>query len=62
MTTAKQTAEAMLRAMPDDASFEEIQDRLYLLGRIEAGLADAEAGRTHGHDAIKAQLAAWRAR
>lgn len=45
--TPKQEAAAMIAALPDDASIEEIFYRLYVLEHIRAGVADLEAGRTH---------------
>jgi len=60
MQSAKKEAEAMIHALPDDATFEDMQYRLYVLEKIHLGLADADAGRTLSHDAVKTQLARWR--
>ena len=41
---------AMIAALPDDASMEEIVYRLHVIQRIREGLEDIEAGRTVSHD------------
>lgn len=60
MQTAKHDAVAMIRALPDDASLEEIQYRLYVLEKVRAGLADIDAGREVSHEEAVARLAKWR--
>jgi predicted transcriptional regulator len=57
--TPKQDAAAMIAAMPDDASIEEIFYRLYVLEHIRAGAADIEAGRTVPHEEVVADLRKW---
>ena len=47
MQTAKQEALAAINALPDEATFEEIQYRLYVLEHVRAGLAELDAGRGH---------------
>jgi predicted transcriptional regulator len=59
MQSAKQDAVAMINALPDDVSIEEIHYRLYVLERIRAGLADVEAGRVVSHEEVEADLAKW---
>lgn len=59
MQTAKQQAAALINALPDDVSMEEIHYRLYVLERIRAGLADIEAGRVVPHEEVEADLAKW---
>lgn len=58
--TAKQEALSAISALPDDASFEEIVDRLHVLQRIREGLEDVEAGRTVSHEEAVDRLAKWR--
>lgn len=57
--TAKQEAQKILDALPDDASLEQIQYHLYVVQRIEAGLRDAEAGRILTQDEVERRMAAW---
>ena len=44
MVTKAQMIEA-IQALPDDATVEDAMDRLYVLAKIEVGLAQADAGR-----------------
>lgn len=60
MQTAKQDAAALINALPDDVSMEDIQYRLYVLEKIRAGLADIDAGRDVSHEEAVARLAKWR--
>lgn len=59
MPTAKQDAAALINALPDDVSMEDIQYRLYVLEKIRAGLAEAEAGQGIPHEEVKAGLSIW---
>ncbi len=59
MSTAKEDVRHLLEEMPDDASYEEIQYRIYVRQKIEAALTDVEAGRTVSHDEAKKRLARW---
>lgn len=40
----------------ENASVEDAMERLVFLAKIERGLADAEAGRTLSHEAVKKRL------
>lgn len=44
MQTAKQSLEEMLRTLPDDASFADVQDRLHLMAKLQERLASVDAG------------------
>jgi hypothetical protein len=59
MQTAKQATESMIRTLPDDADFEDIQYRLYVLGKIHAGLASLDAEGGIPHDAVRKRMAPW---
>ena len=59
MQTAKQSAETMIRALPEDASFEEIQYRLYVLEKIAAGVTSLESDGGVLHDEVKKRMAKW---
>ena len=45
-TVTKQHMIDALRELPEDATVEDAMERLYVLSKIERGLADADAGRT----------------
>ena len=59
MQISRQEAVAMIAALPDDVSIEEIQYRLYVLEHIRAGLAELEAGEGIPHDEVRAEFAKW---
>jgi predicted transcriptional regulator len=48
-----------VRDLPDDASLEDVMERLLFLAKIEKGLQQADAGRTIPHDKIKKKMAKW---
>jgi len=56
MQTAKQAATQIINQMSDQASWDDIMYELYVKEKIEAGLADIEAGRTIPHEQVKAEL------
>ena len=57
--TAKQEAQRILDALPDDASPEQIQYHLYVVQKIEAGLRDAEEGRLLTQEEVERRIAKW---
>jgi predicted transcriptional regulator len=61
MPTPKQDAADLIAALPEDATLEDIQYRLYVLEKIRAGDAELEAGRGIDHADARAQMAKWRA-
>lgn len=58
MRTAKDAARQVIDQLSDQAGWDEIMYELYVKQKLEAGLADIEAGRTVSHDQVKAQLLA----
>lgn len=59
MPTPKQSAEAMIRSLPEDATFEDIRYKLLVLERIDEGLSELDAGRGIPHEDVKRDLARW---
>ena len=49
----KDAAMAIVRDLPEDATWEDVQYSLYVREKIERGLADIEAGRVVSHEDIK---------
>jgi hypothetical protein len=47
--TAKERALEVLRELPDDARIEDAIEQLYLLHKIELGIAQADAGQKIPH-------------
>ena len=56
MATAKEQVQRILELLPDDASLEDIQYHIYILQKIDQGLADGEAGRVISHDEAMGRL------
>lgn len=59
MQTAKQDVEELLRHLPDDSSYEDIQYHLYVLEKIKRGRADIAQGRSYNHAEAKERLGRW---
>ena len=62
MSSPKASAEAMIRDLPEDATYDDIQYHLYVQQVIEDRLAAVDRGEVVSHDHVKAQLAKWRLR
>ncbi len=58
--SAKAQTLRAIQALPDDCSYEDMIYTLYVLESIEAGLAEAEAGKTIPHEQVVKELAEWR--
>lgn len=59
MQTAKQEVEQLLKNLPDDSSYEDIQYHLYVLEKIKRGQASMAQGRGIGHEAARERLSKW---
>jgi predicted transcriptional regulator len=46
----------LLERLPDDCTIEDVQYHLYVLDKIDRGLADVEAGRTISHEEVARRL------
>jgi predicted transcriptional regulator len=49
----------VIQELPDDASIDQIADRVEFLSAIQKGINDIDRGDTVPHEEIKKQLAAW---
>jgi hypothetical protein len=52
MQPVKATVRALLEKLPDDCSLEDVLYHLYVIQKVEAGLADAEAGKLIPHEEV----------
>lgn len=59
MPTAKQEVQELLRELPDDATLEDIQYRIYVKQKIAQGLADVRAGRVISQEEVEKRFARW---
>jgi predicted transcriptional regulator len=48
-----------IQDLPDDASIDQIADRVDFMAAIQKGMADIDRGDTVPHEEVKQQLAAW---
>jgi len=51
----KRVAEAV-RDLPDDATVEDVMERLYFLAKIEEGIRQADAGQTVSHEEARRRV------
>ena len=56
MPATKQKVRDLLERLPDDCSLDDVVYHLYVMQKVEAGLADVEAGRLIPHDVVAAEL------
>jgi len=54
--TSKQKASVVINSLGDDVSLDDVIDRLYLLRKIELGIAQADSGDVMEHDEFMAEL------
>ncbi len=59
MNNPKAEVAAMLQALPEDASFEDIQYHLYVLEKVKRGLGRAETEGAISHEEARARLGKW---
>ena len=57
--TVRDKAIRAMQDLPDDASVEDIMERLLLLAKIERGIAQADAGQCISHEQAKERMAKW---
>ena len=55
-SSVKSSARETLELLPDDATWDDVLYRMYVRQKIEAGLADEEAGRLNLTDEVRRRL------
>lgn len=58
MTIREKVLQAV-QDLPDDASVEDVMERLLLLAKIERGIQQADSGQTIPHTEMKERMAKW---
>lgn len=58
MTTKEQMMKA-IEALPDDATYEDAFDRLYVLYKIEQGIKAADEGRKVSQEEARRRMEQW---
>jgi predicted transcriptional regulator len=56
MQATKQKVRELLDRLPDDCSVEDVLYHLYVIQKVDAGIADAEAGRLIPHDVVVQEM------
>ena len=54
--STKQLIREVVEKLPPETTVEEAMERLYLLAKIERGIAQADAGQTLSHEEVRARL------
>jgi len=52
----KERALEVIRGLPEDATVEDVMERLYFLAKVEEGMRQADAGQTMSHEEAKRRL------
>lgn len=60
--TKKEQILKLIESLPETVSIEDVMYELYVKDKVDRGLADAEAGRTHSHEEIQRDVAKWLAK
>jgi len=60
MSSAKDQMVEIIRAQPEDSSYDEILRELAFVRMVERGLADSEAGRSISHEEMGRRIQTWR--
>ncbi len=59
METAKEEVRRILDLLPDDATLEDIQYRIYVRQASAAGLRDVNEGRVVSQEEVEGRIARW---
>jgi predicted transcriptional regulator len=57
--TAKEKALRAIFPLPDDATIEQIMERLYVILKVEEGIKELDAGKVIDHAMVRRRLAGW---
>ena len=59
MSSPKDEVTSLLRKLPDDASYEDIQYHLYVLEKVRRGLERAESEGAVSNEEARARIGKW---
>ena len=57
--TEKETAIRTIQDLPDDATWEEIRERIHFVAGVRQGLRELDEGKGIPHADVKREFAAW---
>ena len=60
MQSVKEEVIQLLKDLPDDSTFEEIQYHLYVRQKIQRGIKDVEEGKTYTQEEMEKRMEKWR--
>jgi predicted transcriptional regulator len=59
VSSVKEKIVKLVETLPEKTSIDEAMDKLYLLAKIEKGIAQAESGQTVSHAQAKKRIKQW---
>lgn len=59
METAKEEVRRILESLPDDATLDDMQYRIYLRQAIAAGVRDVDEGRIVSQEEVERRMSRW---
>ena len=60
MLSAKEETIRLLKELPDNSTFEEIQYHLFVRQKIQRGIEDIEDGRIYSQEDMEKRMEKWR--
>ncbi len=57
--TTKEIAIQTIQGLPDDATWEEIQERIRFVAGVRGGLRELDEGKGIPHDQVREEFAEW---
>ncbi len=57
--TSKEIAIKTIEQLPEDATWEDIQERINFIAAVRKGLGELDAGKGVAHDKVKEEFAEW---
>ena len=59
MASTKEEVIGMIRALPDDATLDDIMAELYFKAKVDTGLKELDEGQGIPHEQVEKRLAKW---
>ncbi len=60
--STKELALKTIEGLPDDASWEDIKERIYFIAAVEKGLEELDEGKGIPHDEVVGEIKRWASR
>lgn len=58
-TSPKKNTEKLLKDLPENCSYDDIQYHLYVIQKVEKGLKDADEGNTYSTSQVRSKFRKW---